>query len=113
MSDRSSVIGWLAGSDPSIRWQVLRDLLDVPESEWTAERAKVQTEGWGARLLSCADQDGQWAGGAFVPCDFDYREWQKRSGSRGQPRRSRCRSCGSSAWIPLRTAPGEPSNSSA
>jgi hypothetical protein len=77
MSDRSSVIGWLAGSDPSIRWQVLRDLLDVPESEWTAERAKVQTEGWGARLLSCADQDGQWAGGAFVPCDFDYREWQE------------------------------------
>jgi hypothetical protein len=77
MSDRSSVIGWLAGSDPSIRWQVLRDLLDVPESEWTAERAKVQTEGWGARLLSCADQDGQWAGGAFVPGDFDYREWQE------------------------------------
>src|ERR1700733_8112416 len=77
MSDRGSVIGWLVGSDPSIRWQVLRDLLDVPESEWTAERAKVQTEGWGARLLSCADQDGQGAGGAFVPRDFDYRGWQE------------------------------------
>jgi hypothetical protein len=77
MSDRGSVIGWLVGSGPSIRWQVLRDLLEVPESEWTAERAKVQTEGWGARLLSCADQDGQWAGGAFVPRDFDYREWQE------------------------------------
>src|ERR1700733_11603361 len=77
MSDRGSVIGWLVGSDPSIRWQVLRDLLDVPESEGTGGRAKGQTGGWGARLLSCADQDGQWAGGAFVPRDFDYREWQE------------------------------------
>lgn len=37
-----SVIDWLLNSDPSIRWQVMRDLLDVPESEWTAERAKVE-----------------------------------------------------------------------
>src|ERR1700735_4209087 len=112
MSDRGSVIGWLVGSDPSIRWQVLRDLLDVPESEWTAERAKVQTEGWGARLLSCADQDGQWAGGALSRVTFIITSG-RRADSRGQPQRSRCRSCGSSAWIPLRIAPGEPSNSSA
>ena len=77
MIGTGSVIDWLLDSDPSIRWQVLRDLLDAPESEWTAERAKVETEGWGARLLSYQDEDGQWAGGAFVPAGFDYREWQE------------------------------------
>jgi hypothetical protein len=77
MSGSGSVIDWLLDSDPSIRWQVMRDLLDAPESEWTAERAKVETEGWGARLLSYQDEDGQWAGGAFVPSGFDPREWQE------------------------------------
>jgi hypothetical protein len=81
MTDSRAVIEWLLDSDPSIRWQVMRDLLDVPASEWMAERAKVETEGWGARLLSCQDDDGQWAGGAFVPANFDPREWSER----GQP----------------------------
>jgi hypothetical protein len=71
------VIDWLLDSDPSIRWQVMRDLLGVPESQWRAERAKVEGEGWGARLLSCEDEDGQWAGGAFFPRDFDAREWRE------------------------------------
>lgn len=75
-SDYGSVVDWLLDSDPSIRWQAMRDLLDVPESEWTAERGKVETEGWGARLLSHEDEDGQWAGGAFLPRDFDFQEWQ-------------------------------------
>jgi len=77
MADSGSVIDWLLKSDPSIRWQVMRDLLDAPESEWKAERARVETEGWGARLLSYEDEDGQWAGGAFAPRDFDFREWQE------------------------------------
>jgi hypothetical protein len=76
-AESGSVISWLLSSDPSIRWQAMRDVLDAPESEWTAERAKVETEGWGARLLSCEDEDGQWAGGAFVPKGFDFSEWQK------------------------------------
>jgi hypothetical protein len=77
MTDPGAVIAWLLDSDPSIRWQVMRDVLDAPESEWTAERAKVETEGWGARLLSYQDDDGQWAGGAFVPSGFDPREWRE------------------------------------
>jgi hypothetical protein len=77
MSDAGSVIDWLLDSDPAIRWQVMRDLLDAPEPEWAAERAKVETEGWGARLLSYEDEDGQWAGGAFAPSNFDFREWQE------------------------------------
>jgi hypothetical protein len=64
----------------------MRDLLDASESEWAAERSKVETEGWGARLLSFQDDDGQWAGGAFLPADFDPREWQER----GQPWTATC-----------------------
>jgi hypothetical protein len=81
MTDSRSVIDWLLASDPSIRWQAIRDLLDAPEAEWTAERAKVETEGWGARLLSHQDEDGQWAGGAFVPAGFTPHDWQQE----GQP----------------------------
>jgi len=71
------VTAWLLDSDPSIRWQVMRDLLDAPEPEWRAQRAKVETEGWGARLLSYEDEDGQWAGGAFFPSGFDFREFEE------------------------------------
>lgn len=81
MANCDSVIDWLLDSDPAIRWQVMRDLLDAPESEWSAERAKIETQGWGAKLLSCQDQDGQWAGGAYLPRDLDPRESQEA----GQP----------------------------
>lgn len=70
------MLDWLLDSDPAIRWQVMRDLLDAPESEWAAERARVETEGWGARLLSLEDPDGQWAGGAFFPKGFDFQEFK-------------------------------------
>lgn len=72
-----TTIDWLLDADPSIRWQAMRDLLDVPESQWKAERARVETAGWGARLLSHQDEDGQWAGGAFVPSGFEWNEWQE------------------------------------
>ena len=59
----------------------MRDLLDAPETDWKPERAKVETEGWGARLLSYEDEDGQWSGGAFIPSDFTRQEWEEE----GQP----------------------------
>ena len=56
----------------------MRDLLDAPEPEWRAERAKVRDRGLGRQAaLACQDEDGQWAGGAFLPRDFDPREWQE------------------------------------
>jgi hypothetical protein len=64
----------------------MRDLLDRPEPEWQEERARVETEGFGARLLSFQDEDGQWAGGSFVPREFDFREWQEV----GQPWTATC-----------------------
>jgi hypothetical protein len=49
---KRSVIRWLLDSDPSIRWQVMRDLTDAPAEEVAAERARVATEGVGAQLLA-------------------------------------------------------------
>ncbi|MGE3269251.1 MAG: hypothetical protein AB7P40_10915 [Chloroflexota bacterium] len=62
-----TVLDWLLDADPAIRWQALRDLADAPPEAVAAERARVATEGWGARLLALRDSDGLWAGGALVP----------------------------------------------
>src|SRR3954447_22323368 len=60
-----SVIGWLLDSDPAIRWQVMRDLTGAPAEEVAAERARVATEGAGARLLALQAADGRWGGAGW------------------------------------------------
>jgi hypothetical protein len=65
------VLDWLLDSDPSIRWQALRDLTDAPADQVTSERARVAEEGWGARLLALRDPDGLWAHGACFPNTAD------------------------------------------
>src|SRR5262245_12666185 len=72
---------WLLDSDPALRWQVERDLLGLRREVWEATRARVATEGFGARLLALQDPDGQWAGGAFFPRGFDF----STAGTEGQP----------------------------
>ncbi len=62
-----SVQDWLRDSDPAIRWQALRDLVGAPADIVAAERARVATEGWGARLLALQGDDGQWERGALFP----------------------------------------------
>jgi hypothetical protein len=62
---KRSVIQWLLDSDPSIRWQVMQDLIGAPDEEVAAERARVATEGWGARLLALQGADGRWGGAAW------------------------------------------------
>lgn len=61
------VVAWLLDSDPSIRWQVLRDLTDAPAEVVAAERSRVAGEGWGARLLDLQRPDGRWGDGTAVP----------------------------------------------
>jgi hypothetical protein len=63
----TSVIDWLLDGDPAIRWQVMRDLTGEPDGVVVRERARVATEGWGARLLALQAADGHWGGAAFVP----------------------------------------------
>jgi hypothetical protein len=67
MTDRDAVVEWLLDSDPSIRWQVMRDLTDAPAEEVAVERARVAKEGWGAQLLALQPPDGPWGGGAYFP----------------------------------------------
>jgi len=73
-----NVTDWLLDSDPALRWQVLQDLVDASPADVAAERARVATAGWGARLLELCGEDG-WAGGACFPADF------RGDFSQGQP----------------------------
>jgi hypothetical protein len=67
---KQSVIRWLLDSDPSIRWQVMRDLADESDEAVASERSRVAVEGWGAKLLSLQGPDGNWGGGPWV-----YKSW--------------------------------------
>ncbi|MGI9648446.1 MAG: hypothetical protein ACR2OI_08005 [Acidimicrobiia bacterium] len=72
------VTDWLLQGDPAIRWQTMADLQGTSPVAVAAERARVEHEGWGARLLGAQDADGLWAGGACFPADY-------RGGEPGQP----------------------------
>lgn len=78
------LLGWMLDTDPALRWQVERDLAGAPPEVWQATRARVATEGFGARLLALQDPDGQWAGGAFFPADFDF-HGPEAAADAGQP----------------------------
>ncbi|GLP78649.1 squalene cyclase [Mycobacterium antarcticum] len=80
----AALTDWLVDSDPALRWQVERDVIREPPAVWERTRAKVATEGFGARLLALQDPDGQWAGGAFFPADFDFEGPEAAEGA-GQP----------------------------
>ena len=58
---------WMLDSDPSIRWQVMRDLVGEPAEAVAAERARVASEGWGAQLLGQQRPDGNWGDDIATP----------------------------------------------
>jgi len=60
---RPAHLKWLLDSDPSIRWQVMRDLTDEPPNRIAAERSRIATVGWGAQLLAGQTPAGDWGGG--------------------------------------------------
>ena len=64
---RPAQLKWLLDSDPAIRWQVMRDLTGEAESRIAAERSRIASEGWGARLLALQGPDGSWGDGASKP----------------------------------------------
>lgn len=66
----SPLTNWLLNSDPAIRWQVKRDLLKESPEAVGLERAKVATEGWGARLLALQTPDGMWGGAVWQSPDW-------------------------------------------
>jgi hypothetical protein len=66
-SSNDPVIDWLLDADPSIRWQVMRDLTDTPAEIVAAERSRVASNGWGPRLLDQQRPDGHWGDGVATP----------------------------------------------
>ena len=58
---------WLLDSDPAIRWQVMRDLTGDTPTAIAAERSRVASDGWGARLLALQGPGGNWGDGASKP----------------------------------------------
>lgn len=79
-----ALLEWLLDSDPALRWQVERDIAGAPPEVWMATRKRIATEGFGAKLLASQDPDGQWAGGAFFPKDYDFHGPEAVEGA-GQP----------------------------
>jgi hypothetical protein len=60
-----TVVDWLLDSDPSIRWQVMRDVTGASAADVATERARVATDGLGAQLLALQASDGRWGGAAW------------------------------------------------
>src|SRR3954453_22040017 len=79
------VVQWLLQGDPSIRWQVLRELVDASVTEVAIERARVEREGWGARLLALRAPDGLWPNGACLPDTAAFAEATARALAAGEP----------------------------
>src|SRR6476646_8728923 len=85
MAEDDPVVNWLLQGDPAIRWQVLRDLVNASETEVATERARVEREGWGARLLALRAPDGQWANGACFPDTAAFAADTARALAAGEP----------------------------
>jgi len=60
----AAIIGWLLRGDPAIQYQTHRDLLDEERPDL---RARIATEGWGARFLACRNPDGSWGRAFYQP----------------------------------------------
>ncbi len=58
------VLAWLLGSDPAIRWQVMRDLTEAPEDLVAAERARVAAR---AGAHGCSHSSSRTASGLPPP----------------------------------------------
>jgi hypothetical protein len=69
------VIHWLLAGDPSIRWQVQRDLMGASERTVERERRQVARSGWGARLLARQKPSGLWAAGLSEDGGLYHPKW--------------------------------------
>lgn len=67
MQIQQETLEWLLSGDPSIRWQIKRDILEQGPDEFLIERNLIPHEGWGKQLLSHQDPSGTWGGGLYSP----------------------------------------------
>jgi hypothetical protein len=59
------IIIWLLDSDPSIRWQVMKDIQGKDETIYSSERKKLTEKGWCSKLLKQQGPDGLWSGSLY------------------------------------------------
>lgn len=60
MKKIENITEWLLESDPSIRWQVMKDILLYDEKIYNGEKEKISENGWGSSLLKLQDNQGLW-----------------------------------------------------
>jgi hypothetical protein len=60
MALAQGIVDWLLDSDPAIRWQVMRDVLQADSSVYTRARERLVEDGWCAELLRLQGPDGLW-----------------------------------------------------
>lgn len=63
-SNSDIVLEWLQRGDVSIAYQTRRDLLDKADPNL---RARIATEGWGARFMAARNLDGSWGERFYQP----------------------------------------------
>lgn len=61
------ILEWLLAGDPSVRWQVMRDLTNECPEVTAGERHRIASSGWGRQLLDERTGDGRWGGGLYSP----------------------------------------------
>ena len=71
MASEESVVDWLLGGDPSIRWQVMRDLLDEPAEVWERERRRDGEARLGRRVARAPGRRRRVAGGTLDGLHLD------------------------------------------
>ncbi|MBN2348051.1 MAG: hypothetical protein JXJ22_04390 [Bacteroidales bacterium] len=67
MEVRQKNINWLLQGDPSIQYQVHRDLLKSEKNRIEVYRDNILTGGWGKRFLDLQDKKGTWSNGIYSP----------------------------------------------
>ncbi len=64
---RSDIIAWLCQGDPSIIYQVNRDLYQKEDSVLCELQMDISKDGWGAQLLKLQNENGHWGLGYYQP----------------------------------------------
>ena len=63
----NDTVKWLMHGDPSIRYQVLRDLTGADKDKVNEAQSAIAKDGWGHRLLQLQQDNDMWGGGLYSP----------------------------------------------
>lgn len=61
------MVDWLLESDPSVKFQTKRDILEMTEEQWKKDQLEMEHSGWVKHLLSHQNKSGTWGNGLYSP----------------------------------------------